>query len=59
MNEPFDIQDYMTKGVERVVSEALKASQMETIEEAAAVHGVDADELVRTLNEKLAEASAE
>ena len=35
------------------------ASQMETIEEAAAVHGVDADELVRTLNEKLAEASAE
>ena len=59
MNEPFDIQDYMTNGVERVVSEALKASQMETIEEAAAVHGVDADELVRTLNEKLAEASAE
>ena len=35
------------------------ASQMETIEEAAAVHGVDADESVRTLNEKLAEASAE
>ena len=35
------------------------ASQMETIEEAAAVHGVDVDELVRTLNEKLAEASAE
>ena len=35
------------------------ASQTETIEEAAAVHGVDADELVRTLNEKLAEASAE
>ena len=59
MNEPFDIQNYMTKGVERVVSEALKASQMETIEEAAAVHGVDSDELVRTLNEKLAEASAE
>lgn len=29
------------------------ASQMETIEEAAAVHGVDADELVRVLNEKL------
>ena len=26
MNEPFDIQDYMTKGVERVVSEALKAT---------------------------------
>ncbi|MBR6050514.1 MAG: DUF1858 domain-containing protein [Clostridia bacterium] len=34
------------------------ASQMETIEEAAAVHGVDADELVRALNEKLAEVSA-
>ena len=34
------------------------ASQMETIEQAAAVHGVDADELVKTLNEKLAEASA-
>ena len=31
------------------------ASQMETIEEAAAVHGVDADELVNMLNEKLAE----
>ena len=31
------------------------ASQMETIEEAAAVHGVDADELVRVLNEKLKE----
>ena len=30
------------------------SSQMETIEEAAAVHGVDADELVRLLNEKLA-----
>ncbi len=30
------------------------ASQMETIEEAAMVHGVDADELVRLLNEKLA-----
>ncbi|MBP5288928.1 MAG: DUF1858 domain-containing protein [Clostridia bacterium] len=29
------------------------ASQSETIEEAAAVHGVDADELVKTLNEKL------
>lgn len=35
------------------------ASQMETIEEAAAVHGVDADALVKTLNERLAEASAE
>ena len=35
------------------------ASQMETIEQAAAVHGVDADELVKTLNEKLAEVSAE
>lgn len=33
------------------------SSQMETIEEAAAVHGIDADELVKTLNEKLAEAS--
>ena len=31
------------------------ASQMETIEEAAAVHGVDADELVRMLNEKMGE----
>ena len=29
------------------------ASQMETIEQAAAVHGVDADELVKMLNEKL------
>ena len=29
------------------------ASQMETIEQAAAVHGVDADELVKILNEKL------
>ena len=29
------------------------ASQMETIEQAAAVHGVDADELVKKLNEKL------
>lgn len=29
------------------------ASQMETIEQAAAVHGVDADELVKVLNEKL------
>ena len=27
------------------------ASQMESIEEAAAVHGVDADELVKQLNE--------
>ena len=35
------------------------ASQMETIEEAAAVHGVDADALVKTLNKKLAEKSAE
>ncbi len=34
-------------------------SQMETIGEAAAVHGIDADELVKTLNEKLAEARAE
>lgn len=30
------------------------ASQMETIEEAAAVHGVDADKLVSMLNERLA-----
>lgn len=29
------------------------ASQMETIEEAAAVHGVNADELVAALNEKI------
>ncbi len=29
------------------------ASQMETIEEAAAVHGVDADELVKALNDKI------
>lgn len=29
------------------------ASQMETIEQAAAVHGVDADELVKMINEKL------
>ena len=29
------------------------ASQMETIGEAAAVHGVDADELVAALNERL------
>ena len=35
------------------------SSQMETIEEAAMVHGVNADELVNKLNEKLAEASAE
>ncbi len=33
------------------------ASQMETIEEAAAVHGVDPDKLVDLLNEKLQEAS--
>ncbi|MBQ6542960.1 MAG: DUF1858 domain-containing protein [Clostridia bacterium] len=30
------------------------ASQMETIEEAAAVHGVDADALVNELNSKMA-----
>ena len=30
------------------------ASQMETIEEAAAVHGVDVDELVTALNNKIA-----
>jgi hybrid cluster-associated redox disulfide protein len=30
------------------------ASQMETIEEAAAVHGVDVDELVAALNNKIA-----
>ena len=35
------------------------ASQMETIEEAAAVHGIDADVLVQMLNEKFAEKSAE
>lgn len=35
------------------------ASQMETIEDAAIVHGVDPDELVRMLNERLAETSAE
>ncbi len=34
------------------------ASQMETIEEAAAVHGVDADELVSMLNERLAVSTA-
>ena len=32
------------------------ASQMETIGQAAAVHGIDADALVKALNEKLAEA---
>ena len=32
------------------------ASQMESIEEAAMVHGVDADELVKALNEKMAAA---
>ena len=31
------------------------ASQMESIEDAAAVHGVDADALVDMLNEKFAE----
>ena len=30
------------------------SAQMESIEEAAAVHGVDADELVNTINEFLA-----
>lgn len=34
------------------------ASQMETIEEAAAVHGVDADELVNALNERFAKNDA-
>ena len=29
------------------------ASQNETIEEAAAVHGVDADELVKAINDKI------
>ena len=29
------------------------ASQMETIEEAAAVHGVNVDELVKALNDKI------
>ena len=29
------------------------ASQNETIEEAAAVHGVDVDELVKAINEKI------
>ena len=32
------------------------ASQMESIEEAAMVHGVDADELVKSLNDKMAAA---
>ena len=31
------------------------SSQMETIGEAAAVHGIDADELVKTVNEKIAD----
>lgn len=31
------------------------ASQMETIAEAAMVHGVDADELIKAINDKLAE----
>ncbi len=31
------------------------SSQMETIEEAASVHGIDADELVKTINEKIAD----
>ena len=35
------------------------ASQMETIAEAAAVHGIDADELVRMLNDKIDAAPAE
>ncbi|MBO7377326.1 MAG: DUF1858 domain-containing protein [Clostridia bacterium] len=35
------------------------ASQMETIEDAAIVHGVDPDELVRMLTVRLAETSAE
>ena len=30
------------------------SSQMETIEEAAMVHGIDADELVQTINDFLA-----
>ena len=34
------------------------ASQMETIEEAAAVHGVNADELVNALNERFSESTA-
>lgn len=35
------------------------SSQMETIEQAAVVHGVDADELVKALNERLAASAAE
>lgn len=31
------------------------SSQMETIEEAAMVHGIDADELVQTINDFLAQ----
>lgn len=34
------------------------SSQMETIEEAAAVHGIDADELVQMLNERIAVSTA-
>ena len=34
------------------------SSQMETIEEAAAVHGIDADELVQMLNERITASSA-
>ena len=34
------------------------SSQMETIEEAAAVHGLDADELVQMLNERITASSA-
>ena len=34
------------------------ASQMETIGQAAAVHGIDAEALVKALNEKLAAAEA-
>ena len=34
------------------------ASQNETIEEAAAVHGVDAEDLVRQLNESIAASAA-
>ncbi len=32
------------------------ASQMETVEEAAAVHGLDAEELVKMLNDRIAAA---
>lgn len=35
------------------------SSQMETIAEAAAVHGVDADELVRALNDNIAKYSVQ